>query len=328
MVMVVRKPVDKLPELSHHGIKGQRWGKKNGPPYPLDYDSHSSAEKKQNSKLTIDGDADTGKKRKGLTDEQKALAKKILKGVAITAGVAAVAAVSYKAIESGVFDDVINTGKNYASILPEIRQGANEYGYTVDEKLTEKTEEAIDRVASGTNPSDNMHNCVGTVGTMALRRMGIDVVAKESGSALDISQIKEIFKGYDSSDHEKYLISEPKSSKDAINKIVSTISGDKTEYPEGSFGILYANNRKRGLPGHAVYWEVLNDKVILSEPQGLNRGSSAGIIHEKGRNYASPDEYFDIVGKGLNKDSFVWGRLDNCKVAFSQISRIADPNKR
>lgn len=22
--------------LSHHGIKGQKWGKKNGPPYPLD----------------------------------------------------------------------------------------------------------------------------------------------------------------------------------------------------------------------------------------------------------------------------------------------------
>ena len=21
--------------LSHHGIKGQRWGKKNGPPYPI-----------------------------------------------------------------------------------------------------------------------------------------------------------------------------------------------------------------------------------------------------------------------------------------------------
>ena len=22
--------------LSHHGVKGQKWGKKNGPPYPLD----------------------------------------------------------------------------------------------------------------------------------------------------------------------------------------------------------------------------------------------------------------------------------------------------
>ena len=33
-------------ELCHHGILGQRWGKKNGPPYPLDAGDHSSSEKK------------------------------------------------------------------------------------------------------------------------------------------------------------------------------------------------------------------------------------------------------------------------------------------
>ena len=33
-------------ELVHHGIKGQEWGKTNGPPYPLDYADHSAAEKK------------------------------------------------------------------------------------------------------------------------------------------------------------------------------------------------------------------------------------------------------------------------------------------
>ncbi|MBQ6446464.1 MAG: hypothetical protein IJJ10_03245 [Bacillus sp. (in: Bacteria)] len=32
--------------LIHHGIEGQKWGKRNGPPYPLDYGDHSSAEKK------------------------------------------------------------------------------------------------------------------------------------------------------------------------------------------------------------------------------------------------------------------------------------------
>lgn len=32
--------------LYHHGIKGQKWGQRNGPPYPLDASDHSAAEKK------------------------------------------------------------------------------------------------------------------------------------------------------------------------------------------------------------------------------------------------------------------------------------------
>ncbi len=32
--------------LIHHGIKGQKWGKQNGPPYPLGSDSLSPAERK------------------------------------------------------------------------------------------------------------------------------------------------------------------------------------------------------------------------------------------------------------------------------------------
>lgn len=33
-------------ELKHHGIKGQKWGVENGPPYPLDYSKLSDEEKK------------------------------------------------------------------------------------------------------------------------------------------------------------------------------------------------------------------------------------------------------------------------------------------
>lgn len=33
-----------MSELFHHGILGQKWGKTNGPPYPLDYGAHSKAE--------------------------------------------------------------------------------------------------------------------------------------------------------------------------------------------------------------------------------------------------------------------------------------------
>lgn len=32
--------------LAHHGILGQKWGHKSGPPYPLDADDHSAAERK------------------------------------------------------------------------------------------------------------------------------------------------------------------------------------------------------------------------------------------------------------------------------------------
>ena len=32
--------------ICHHGIKGQKWGVKNGPPYPLATGDHSASEKK------------------------------------------------------------------------------------------------------------------------------------------------------------------------------------------------------------------------------------------------------------------------------------------
>lgn len=52
--------------LAHHGIKGMHWGARNGPPYPLDYSSHTVEQKRKNAKSTIDGDPDTTvKKSKG-----------------------------------------------------------------------------------------------------------------------------------------------------------------------------------------------------------------------------------------------------------------------
>ncbi len=53
---------DQTNYLAHHGVLGQKWGKKNGPPYPLDAGDHSESEKKAGWQKSID-DAYTKKKK-------------------------------------------------------------------------------------------------------------------------------------------------------------------------------------------------------------------------------------------------------------------------
>lgn len=72
-------------ELKHHGIVGQKWGKRNGPPYPLDDSDLSYAEKKAQratkytKKIQTKLDRDDASKRRSerrlLTDTNAAVAR-------------------------------------------------------------------------------------------------------------------------------------------------------------------------------------------------------------------------------------------------------------
>ena len=84
-------------ELYHHGIAGQRWGKRNGPPYPLVASSKSASEKKRKYSDGYDKPKEIKarkdiinsvlkKKIDSITPEQKAKGKAIAKkmgGVAL-----------------------------------------------------------------------------------------------------------------------------------------------------------------------------------------------------------------------------------------------------
>ena len=84
-------------ELYHHGILGQRWGRKNGPPYPLGASDHSASEKKAGWRKSLGSVARaTGS---GVARGVKATARGVGKGVVGTAkGVAAVAKGTKKAL--------------------------------------------------------------------------------------------------------------------------------------------------------------------------------------------------------------------------------------
>lgn len=107
--------------ITHHGIKGQKWGKRNGPPYPLDYDDHTEEQKKKNPKTVITPNKNENTKLTNKTDLNKITIKDVFQSEtfkrAIKIGAAcAITYAGYKVLSNGKLGSIIPGGLSQSQI--------------------------------------------------------------------------------------------------------------------------------------------------------------------------------------------------------------------
>lgn len=255
--------------LYHHGILGMRWGKRNGPPYPLGASDHSASEKKAGWRKSLDRSSATEEnvhKKFQLTDSQK---QAIKTGVKIAA-VALAAYGAYKIVSSNKDSKLISIGKEQvASFTNAAKAGDVEIGKVkVDEILSNvaenavtengikklQTKETIATTIANVNPhygeAEYANNCSACGVASFLRQSGYDVIAKGTGGKQQIlgGVVDECFKGAKVMDGVATKFG--RSRDDAAEMLVKKF-GDNAS---GVVSIQWKNGRG----GHIFNWTIKN----------------------------------------------------------------------
>lgn len=276
--------------LAHHGILGQKWGKKNGPPYPLDASDHSASEKKAGWRKSLDKGGkseDNNKKKskeirapekKGLTDKQKT-ALKVGAALAVTA---LAAYGTYKLNESGKLDSLIEKGrkltgdalgklgdKPVSSLGPAPAQKVQKAVETVGgfKKLAQP--ESFADTLKKTNPllgqQRGENNCVLSAIAGFMRQAGYDVTAGSTPGQQPLnpaSIVQECFKGakvIDTASAVKF----GRSQKDAAEMLIKRFG----ENAQGLCGVQWRGRDR----GHTFSWKIVDGVVSFFDCQ---QGSS------------------------------------------------------
>lgn len=315
--------------LSHHGILGQTWGEKQGPPYPLGGSNHSASEKKAGWWKSLDkngSDNQNGTKKKGLSEKRK---KQIKIGIAIV-GTALAAYGGYKLVKSRKIDGLVNIGKkNVESVLNKkvgdidlkkdtsVKLPENATSKMVDNIVSEASgkivnglktltkPEKISEIISKANPNrgdPKYHdNCTASSMASFLRSIGFDVVAKPTGGTKWLKDVvKESFKNA---------------------RILSDVEQGATfaKSPDAAAGMLvrkFGNNASGVVSvqltsgkGHAFNWKI-TDGVVEFFDGKVNKDDS----------YIRARYWGQIAKSGL----MTIARLDNADIDFDGIKKYVE----
>lgn len=290
--------------IAHHGIDGQKWGVRNGPPYPLGYSKHSISEKQAGTKgwakkvkqQSNTQKQDSTKTNKGLSDKQKFAFK-----VGTTATLIALAAIGgtylYKTgkLDDAIFkvDNAIRSFRNRNVNFNDLRfdtgkglSGFNRVGQSMN------TDDAL----NGSNPFRpkittifnrktselTNNNCGPTVLAFELRKRGYNVTAVGDNTGTFLHTLAETMNNLKS---ESFI--QPSIPNEVINmprgiergKQIESIlkSSIKNQYNENARGMIlfpgkiYDPIRKKDVVfNHWLSYEKIGDNIKFLNPQNTN----------------------------------------------------------
>lgn len=227
-------------ELYHHGIAGQRWGVRNGPPYPLKSTDYSQSEKKAQKSGSV-----------------------LLTLAATTAATAA----------TYVARDV--TLKAMDKIASKSSMKTYEVGtvdYNASDKIKKSTPaeklskpESVDDIAKKANSlagtPEGMNNCTLCTVASALRQGGYDTTAGSTWGSRQVlsDMVNRYYVGakVDSCPHN--LINHKTNTKDVSDWMVEKYGGE-------AYGIIDIYSAKYDIC-HAFNWSIKNGKVQFYDSQ-------------------------------------------------------------
>lgn len=268
-------------ELYHHGILGQRWGKRNGPPYPLGASDHSASERKAGWKMSLDKTKkrrynserdkektdDPEKKKFHLSDKQKRAVK-----IGAAAAATALAAYGiYKLGRSGKLNDLADKGREFIgkNLRKELKVGSIDPKAAPKFKMLGKPD-SVNEVLRKTNPTGNHNNCFNCVVAATARLCGLDVTARgdrSNGKGISFDEVCKVFKLDPDNPKDVVRMTNP-----SVDRIAHQIEKRFKEGDVGAIGVAwnerYAHDYKMSDPGgHTLNWIIRNGKAEFIDCQ-------------------------------------------------------------
>lgn len=272
-------------ELYHHGIKGQKWGVQNGPPYPLDQKTHNKVTK---------GSGSDGKDKYG--DPTALLIYVSLKvlPILIAAGCAAAMSASAKS--------------KYKKMVAHREEEETDKKTGLKKKDTEMTEDEDIKMVNPlfrTGDVTSSNNCMCCTTTYDIRRRGFDVTAGIVDRGFDSDILKKWYK-----DPKIKTVERPKaditmtSNRDIQKKYVDNVMSTLRKEKEGSRGNLMVS-WSLGYSGHSMVYQVRNGNVEIIDTQ-------------TGKKYTKEKEVRRIIGQSRATQ---YCRTDNLEPNYKYLQK-------